>query len=101
MINKRMVLLINPPNSNTVIDGQTLRVGNPAEHSDWSDYPASGILTLASALKSVPNIQPIYIDGVVFPFTEILDFITAHRNQIAVIGISALTDTYEAGLENS
>ena len=94
-----MVLLINPPNSNTLVDRQTTGIGNPAEHSDWSNFPAMGILSLASALRSVPNIQPVYFDGVVFPFTEILDFITANRDRIAIIGISMLTDTYEAGLK--
>ncbi len=95
----KLVLLINPPNSSTVVAGQSLRVGNPSEHSDWSNYPATGILVLASVLKAVPNIEPVYIDGVVFPFAEILDFITVHKDQIVIIGMSMLTDTYEAGLK--
>ncbi len=93
-----MVLLINPPNSST-LDEKPPNVGNPAEHSDWSNYPAAGILTLASSLRAVPNVQPVYLDGVACPIDQIFDFITTNRHNIAAIGVSALTDTYEAGLK--
>ena len=95
---KKMVLLINPPNSST-LDEKLPTVGNPAEHSDWSNYPAAGILTLASSLKKVPNVQPVYLDGVVCPIDQIFDFITSNREHISAICISTLTDTYEAGLK--
>jgi anaerobic magnesium-protoporphyrin IX monomethyl ester cyclase len=95
---RKLVLLINPPNSST-LDGRTTTVGNPAEHSDWSNYPAAGILSLASSLRGLSNIQPVYLDGVVCPIDQIYDFIASNRNDIAAIGVSALTDTYEAGLK--
>ena len=96
---KNIVLLINPPNSSTVLKNYSDDIGKPDEHSDWSDYPATGVLSLTSALKAVPHVEPVYIDGVVFPYQEILDFIASHKNDIKAIGISALTDTYEAGLK--
>ena len=45
------VLVVSPPNSNTVIDGASCTVTRPEEHTDWSDFPNLGILTLVSALR--------------------------------------------------
>jgi radical SAM superfamily enzyme YgiQ (UPF0313 family) len=94
---RKLVLLVNPLNS-SFLEEKPPSVGNPAEHSDWSNYPAAGILSLASSLIAIPNVKPVYLDGVVCPMDQIYDFITSNRDNIAAIGISALTDTYEAGL---
>ena len=81
----KKVLLINPPNSNTLVRGTTPRATNQAELSDWGDYPATGVLTLASAVAAIPNVEPVYIDGVAVPYADILDYITLHRQEIAVV----------------
>jgi anaerobic magnesium-protoporphyrin IX monomethyl ester cyclase len=95
---RKLVLLINPSNSSSLREKHPT-FGSPAEHSDWSNYPAAGILSLASSLGTIPNVYPVYLDGVVCPMEQIYDFITSNRHDIAAIAISALTDTYEAGLK--
>jgi anaerobic magnesium-protoporphyrin IX monomethyl ester cyclase len=92
------VLLVSPPNSNTVIDGASCTVTRPEEHTDWSDFPNLGILTLASALRPVPGIEPVYLDGTVVPWPEVLAYVEENAAEILALCVSALTATYEAGL---
>jgi anaerobic magnesium-protoporphyrin IX monomethyl ester cyclase len=92
------VLVVSPPNSNTVIDGLSCTVTKPEEHTDWSDFPNLGILTLASALRDIPNVEPVYLDGTVMPWQDVLGYVQENAGQILAICISALTATYEAGL---
>lgn len=92
------VLVVSPPNSNTVIDGVSCTVTRPEEHTDWSDFPNLGILTLSSALRSIPGIEPVYIDGTVIPWPEVLAYVEDNAGDILALCISALTATYEAGL---
>ncbi|MFJ5844709.1 B12-binding domain-containing radical SAM protein [Streptomyces sp. NPDC092903] len=92
------VLVVSPPNSNTVIDGSSCTVTNPEEHTDWSDFPNLGILTLVSALRDVPGVEPIYIDGTVVPWPDVLKYVEDNASDILALCVSALTATYEAGL---
>lgn len=92
------VLVVSPPNSNTVIDGASCTVTKPEEHTDWSDFPNLGVLTLVSALREVPGVEPVYIDGAVVPWSDILRYIEDNARSILAICVSALTATYEAGL---
>ncbi|MGW5395658.1 B12-binding domain-containing radical SAM protein [Streptomyces sp. NPDC003952] len=92
------VLVVSPPNSNTVLDGVSCTVTRPEEHTDWSDFPNLGILTLASALRSVPGVDPVYIDGTVMPWPDVLAYVEDNAGDILALCVSALTATYEAGL---
>ncbi|NKY52182.1 B12-binding domain-containing radical SAM protein [Nocardia vermiculata] len=93
------VLVVSPPNSNTVLDGATCTVTKPEEHTDWSDFPNLGILTLASAIRDVPGVRPVYLDATVMPWDEVLAYLEEHAAQVLALCISALTATYEAGLD--
>ncbi|MQS05642.1 B12-binding domain-containing radical SAM protein [Streptomyces alkaliphilus] len=92
------VLIVNPPNSNTVLDGATCTVTRPEDHTDWSNFPSLGVLTLASALADIPDVTPVYIDGTVVPWPILLDYIDIHADDILAVCTSALTATYEAAL---
>ncbi|MFC3891133.1 B12-binding domain-containing radical SAM protein [Lentzea rhizosphaerae] len=92
------VLVVSPPNSNTVIDGASCTVTRPEEHTDWSDFPNLGVLTLASALRDVPGVEPIYVDGTVVPWPDVLRYVEENASDILALCVSALTATYEAGL---
>jgi anaerobic magnesium-protoporphyrin IX monomethyl ester cyclase len=91
------VLIIVPPNSNTVIENSLLTVTQPQEHSDWSDFPCLGALSLTSALKQNPSLIPLYVDGNIIDIPTILSYISSNSNHILAVCISALTDSYEAG----
>ncbi|MFI5748954.1 B12-binding domain-containing radical SAM protein [Streptomyces sp. NPDC051644] len=92
------VLVIVPPNSNTVIDGHLLTVTRPEEHSDWSDFLCLGALSLASALESNPQLTPLYIDGTVIDLDEVLTYITDHADRILAVCLGMLTANFEAGV---
>ncbi|GHB81953.1 hypothetical protein GCM10010306_090490 [Streptomyces umbrinus] len=92
------VLVIVPPNSNTVIDGQLLTVTRPEEHSDWSDFLCLGALSLVSALAENPQIAPVYIDGTVIALDEVLAYITDHAEHILAVCVGVLTANFEAGV---
>jgi anaerobic magnesium-protoporphyrin IX monomethyl ester cyclase len=92
------VLVIVPPNSNTVIAGRWLTVTDPEEHSDWSDLLCLGALSLVSALKRVPGVKPIYVDGSTVALDEILVYLTDNAQRILAVCLGMLTDNYEAGL---
>ncbi|WP_327270437.1 cobalamin-dependent protein [Streptomyces sp. NBC_01218] len=92
------VLIVNPPNSNTVFDGATCTVTRPEDHTDWSNFPSLGALTLASALADIAGVTPVYIDGTVVPWPTLLDYIDAHAGDILAVCASALTATYEAAV---
>jgi radical SAM superfamily enzyme YgiQ (UPF0313 family) len=87
---KKLVVFINAPSSDWL----------QASQSNMPEFvqPILGILTLASAVKQVDNIQPVYLDGTVCPFSVILDFISSHKHDIIAICLSALTSNYIAGL---
>jgi radical SAM superfamily enzyme YgiQ (UPF0313 family) len=92
------VLIIVPPNSNTVIEGSTLTVTRPEEHSDWSDYLSLGALGMVCALRSIPEIRPLYVDGTVVGLDKILSYITDNSHRILAVCAGVLTANYEAGL---
>ncbi|MGX9225700.1 hypothetical protein ACWV95_03955 [Streptomyces albus] len=79
------VLVVSPPNSNTVIDGSSCTVTNPEEHTDWSDFPNLGILTLVSALRDVPGVEPVYIDGTVVPWPDVLKYVEDNAADILAL----------------
>ncbi|MFI6866174.1 B12-binding domain-containing radical SAM protein [Nocardia sp. NPDC050406] len=93
------VLLVSPPNSNTVIDGASCTITRPEENTDWSDFPNLGLLTLVSALRAVPGIEPVYIDGTVMPWPQVHEYVENNAGDILALCISALTATYEAGIQ--
>lgn len=92
------VLVVVPPNSNTVIEGQTATVTAPHEHSDWSDFLSLGALSLVSALERNPDVTPWYVDGTVIDFEDVLSYVQAHASRILAVCIGTLTANYEAGL---
>ncbi|HEX2090948.1 MAG TPA: cobalamin-dependent protein [Longimicrobiaceae bacterium] len=69
------------------------------EHSDWSNYPNLGILQLASAIRDIPGIEPVYLDGTVCPLRVIKEFISANAESILAVCVSVLTATYQAGVQ--
>jgi radical SAM superfamily enzyme YgiQ (UPF0313 family) len=87
-----------PPNSNTVIKPRLLTVTRPQEHTDWSDFLCLGALSLACALKANPDLVPIYIDGTIIDFNEILSYISDNSGRILAVCVGVLTDNYEAGI---
>ncbi|WP_331733670.1 hypothetical protein OG948_60130 (plasmid) [Embleya sp. NBC_00888] len=92
------VLVVVPPNSNTVITGRLLTVTRPEEHSDWSDFLCLGALSLASALEDNPQITPVYIDGTVIDLDDVLTYITDHAEHILAVCLGMLTANFEAGV---
>ena len=92
------VVIVVPPNSNTVIDGRLLTVTKPSEHSDWSDFLCLGALSLASALKAVPTVRPVYIDGTIINLSEVLRYISDNHSRILAVCAGVLTANYEAGV---
>lgn len=93
------VLIINPPNSSSVMDTVACTVTHPDELTDWANVPSLGALTLASALTGIPGITPVYLDGTVVPWHELLGYIAENAADIFAVGISVLTASYEAGLQ--
>ncbi|MEV7189322.1 hypothetical protein [Kitasatospora sp. NPDC093102] len=93
-----LVLVVVPPNSNTVIKGRLLTVTRPEEHSDWSDFLCLGALSLVSSLATNPALAPVYIDGTITPLDDVLDYITAHADRILALCLGMLTANYEAGV---
>ena len=69
------VLLINPPNSSSVLDGADPTVTRSEDLTDWANVPSLGVLTLASAIADIPGITPVYLDGTVVPWPDILSYI--------------------------
>ncbi|MBB2910613.1 radical SAM superfamily enzyme YgiQ (UPF0313 family) [Streptosporangium becharense] len=92
------VLVIVPPNSNTVITGRLLTVTRPEEHSDWSDFLCLGALSLVSALKENAALKPLYVDGTVVALDDVLRYITDNAGRILAVCLGVLTANYEAGL---
>src|SRR5690348_10584908 len=92
------VLVVVPPNSNTVLEGQTATVTAPHEHSDWSDFMSLGSLSLVSALAGDSGVRPLYVDGTIIDFEEVLGYIDANARRILAVCVGVLTANYEAGL---
>ncbi|ADG77807.1 Elongator protein 3/MiaB/NifB OS=Tsukamurella paurometabola (strain ATCC 8368 / DSM / CCUG 35730/ CIP 100753 / JCM 10117 / KCTC 9821 / NBRC 16120 / NCIMB 702349 / NCTC 13040) OX=521096 GN=Tpau_1176 PE=4 SV=1 [Tsukamurella paurometabola] len=97
-MDQKLVIVVSPPNSNTVLDGAACTVTSPIEHTDWSDFPNLGALTLASAIEEVPGVEAVYLDGTVVDWSVIADFVVDHADRTLALCVSALTATYEAGL---
>lgn len=93
-----LVLLINPPNTSQVLDGPSCTVTDPEDLTDWANVPCLGLLGLASALLEVPGVTPVYLDGTIVPWTELLAFIEEHADDVLAVCVSMLTASYEAGL---
>lgn len=93
-----LVLLINPPNTSQVLDGASCTVTRPEDLTDWANVPSLGPLALASALLEIPDVTPVYLDGTIVPWTELLRFIEEHASEVLAVCVSMLTASYEAGL---
>jgi anaerobic magnesium-protoporphyrin IX monomethyl ester cyclase len=94
-----MVLLVNPPNSTQVLDDVSCTVTRPEDLTDWANVPSLGVLALASALTDVPGVTPVYLDGTVAPWPEILRFVEDHADELLAVCVSMLTASYDAGLD--
>ncbi|MFD9064157.1 hypothetical protein ACFVZ3_21840 [Kitasatospora purpeofusca] len=97
-MSRDLVLVVVPPNSNTVITGRLLTVTRPEEHSDWSDFLCLGALSLVSSLATNPVLTPVYVDGTITPLDDVLAYITAHADRILAVCLGMLTANYEAGV---
>ena len=93
-----LVLLVNPPNTNQVLDEAPCSLTRPEDLTDWANVPSLGVLTLASALQEIPDVTPVYLDGTIVPWSEILRFIEDHAGDLLAVCVSMLTASYEAGL---
>ena len=92
------VLLINPPNSSSVLDGADPTVTRSEDLTDWANVPSLGVLTLASAIEDIPGVTPVYLDGTVVPWPDILAYIEENAGDLLAVGVSMLTASYEASL---
>jgi hypothetical protein len=92
------VLLINPPNSSSVLDGADPTVTRSEDLTDWANVPSLGVLTLASAIEDIPGVTPVYLDGTVVPWPDILSYIEENAGDLLAVGVSMLTANYEAAL---
>jgi anaerobic magnesium-protoporphyrin IX monomethyl ester cyclase len=93
------VLLINPPNSGGAGGQGGGTVTRPEELTDWANVPALGLLTLASAIDDIPGVTPVYLDGTVVPWDDIVSYIEDNAGDLLAVGVSLLTANYAAGLE--
>jgi radical SAM superfamily enzyme YgiQ (UPF0313 family) len=92
------VLLINPPNSSSVLDGADPTVTRSEDLTDWANVPSLGVLTLASAIEDIPGVTPVYLDGTVVAWPDILAYIEENADDLLAVGVSMLTASYEAAL---
>lgn len=92
------VLLINPPNTSQVPGAAVGALTRPEDLTDWANVPSLGILTLASAIASIPDITPVYLDGTIIGWDEILRYIEDRAEQLLAVCVSMLTASYEASL---
>jgi radical SAM superfamily enzyme YgiQ (UPF0313 family) len=93
-----LVLLVNPPNTSQVPGQETTLLTRPEDLTDWANLPSLGILALASALQDIPGITPVYLDGTIVPWGELLQYIDENAGQTLAVCVSMLTASYEAGL---
>src|ERR1039457_6281461 len=93
-----LVLLVNPPNTNQVLDETPCSLTRPEDLTDCPNVPSLGVLTLASALQDIPHVTAVYLDGTIVPWSEILRFIEDHAGDLLAVCVSMLTASYEAGL---
>ena len=93
------VLLINPPNTSSVLDGTDCTVTRSEDLTDWANVPSLGVLTLASALEDIPDVTPVYLDGTVVAWPDIISYIEQNAGDLLAVGASMLTASYAAGLE--
>ncbi|MFL9873988.1 B12-binding domain-containing radical SAM protein [Paraburkholderia megapolitana] len=95
-----VVFFINPPNSNDVgtqqADGKYVSKG--VQHTDWANFPHLGILSLASYVDSLPDMESIYIDGVVHDLDNIIAAISDRANRTLAVCLSTITANYEAAI---
>jgi anaerobic magnesium-protoporphyrin IX monomethyl ester cyclase len=85
---RKLVLLICPPNTD---DPDALS-------NEDGVAPRTGILALASALKEVGDVEPVYIDGDVYTAAQICEFITLTRNDTLAVCVGPWTTGYPAAL---
>lgn len=93
-----LVLLVNPPNTNQVLDDVSCTLTRPEDLTDWANVPSLGILTLASAVAEIPGVTPVYLDGTIVPWNVILQFVEDHAGELLAVCASMLTASYEAGV---
>ncbi|WP_233203014.1 B12-binding domain-containing radical SAM protein [Chitinimonas sp. BJB300] len=94
------MFFINPPNSNDIGTVQTDSqfVSKGVQHTDWANFPHLGILSLASYIDSLPDLESIYIDGVVHALDAIVEVIRNHAPRTLAVCLSAITANYEAAI---
>src|SRR5215472_6460382 len=93
-----LVLLVNPPNTSQVPGEASAVLTRPEDLTDWANVPSLGVLALASALRDIPEITPVYLDGTIIPWADLLQFISDNADEVLAVCASMLTASYEAGL---
>src|SRR5215469_5735761 len=93
-----LVLLVNPPNTSQVPGEASAMLTRPEDLTDWANVPSLGILALASALRDIPGVTPVYLDGTVIPWPDLLRFVSDNARDVLAVCASMLTASYEAGL---
>jgi anaerobic magnesium-protoporphyrin IX monomethyl ester cyclase len=86
---RKLVLLIFPPNAEDP----------DAFGNEDGVAPHTGILALASALKDVEAVEPVYIDGDLHPVDRICELITLCRNDILAVCVGPWTSGYASALQ--
>ena len=61
--------------------------------------PQLGCLMLCSGASKIEGIRVVYLDGMAIGFDAITDFITRHKDEILLVGISIIVSTYIGGME--
>ncbi|WP_454737805.1 B12-binding domain-containing radical SAM protein [Cupriavidus necator] len=97
---RNVVFFINPPNSNDIdpVPASCETVSKGMQHTDWANFPHLGILSLASYVDSLPELQAIYLDGVVHSISVITSQIQAKAASTLAVCLSAITANYQAAL---
>ncbi|MGQ5523301.1 B12-binding domain-containing radical SAM protein [Chitinimonas sp. PSY-7] len=97
---RSVVFFINPPNSNDlgVIRSDSQYVSKGVQHTDWANFPHLGILSLASYVDSLPGMESIYIDGVVYELDSITAVIRQQAYRTLAVCLSTITANYEAAI---
>jgi radical SAM superfamily enzyme YgiQ (UPF0313 family) len=91
--------MINAPNANTSLFTSNSSTTKGVEHSDWANFPHLGILSIACRLDQEETFEGVYFDCVVQGVETILSFISAHREDVLAVGLSAITANFLPSVE--
>ncbi|RQS43262.1 radical SAM protein [Burkholderia sp. Bp8986] len=97
---RTVVFFVNPPNSNDLNthDADEIVVSKGVQHTDWANFPHLGILSLASYVNSLSNLEGHYVDGVIHPPDRIIDTIRERAPKTLAVCLGAITANYESAI---